>query len=106
MNTKVIFVDIDNTICVSSSMDYKKAVPLHNRIAKINQLYEEGNTIVYWTARGTQTGIDWHNVTKTQLQEWGVGYNELLFGKPSYDLFIDDKNIDSDTFFKDIKETV
>jgi len=36
------------------------------------------------------------NMTKKQLKKWGVRYHKLIFGKPSYDLLIDDKCI----FFK------
>ena len=32
---------------------------------------------------------------------WGVKYHDLKFAKPIYDLFIDDKNINSETFFND-----
>ena len=94
----VIFVDIDNTICISS-LDYNTATPLTPRIAKINELFTQGNKIVYWTARGTKTGIDWYKITETQLQSWGCKYTELRMGKPVYDLFIDDKNINSETLF-------
>ena len=31
--------------------------------------------------------------TKKQLKKWGLSYDELIFGKPSYDIFIDDKNL-------------
>ena len=31
--------------------------------------------------------------TKKQLNNWGLKYNQLIFGKPSYDLFVDDKNL-------------
>tara|TARA_R100001163_G_C4965946_1_gene127842 strand:+ start:209 stop:451 length:243 start_codon:yes stop_codon:yes gene_type:complete len=75
------------------------AIPLQDRISIINELYDSGNTIIYWTARGTGTGIDWSEITKKQFEEWGVKYNDLKFGKPVYDLFIDDKNINSETFF-------
>jgi len=96
-----IFVDIDETICETPvSRDYSESTPLEDRIEKINKLYDEGNTIIYWTARGTGTGIDWSEVTRNQFKEWGVKCNDLMFGKPAYDLFIDDKNIDSETFFK------
>ena len=96
-----IFVDIDETICETpASRDYSESTPLVDRIEKINKLYDEGNTIIYWTARGTGTGIDWSEVTRNQFKEWGVKCNDLMFGKPAYDLFIDDKNIDSETFFK------
>ena len=94
-------MDIDETICETQSCrDYSKSVPMKDRIAKINKLYEEGNTIVYWTARGTETGIDWREVTENQFKEWGVKYHKLKFGKPVYDLFVDDRNFNSEDFFK------
>lgn len=96
----LIYVDVDETICVTPSCrDYTKATPIPERINKINNLFNEGNTIIYWTARGTMTGLDWREVTEKQFSEWGVKYHNLVFGKPAYDLFIDDKNINSDRFF-------
>ncbi len=98
----VIYVDIDETICNSpEDRDYSRAVPMQDRIEKINKLYDEGNTIVYWTARGTGSGIDWKQTTMEQFQRWGVKCHGLMMGKPIYDLFIDDKNINSDRFFKE-----
>lgn len=95
-----IFVDIDDTICHSAiDGDYSTAQPDFARIGRINDLYVSGNTIIYWTARGTQTGIEWKDITERQLENWGVKYHELWFGKPVYDLFIDDKNINSSAFF-------
>jgi len=96
-----IFVDIDETICnTPADRNYVNATPLKDRIAIINKLYED-NEIIYWTARGTGSGIDWREVTEQQFREWGVKYNELRFGKPMYDLFIDDKNIEASTYFED-----
>ena len=98
----VIYIDIDETICNSPNKpDYTASTPIVANIEKANKLYDQGNTIVYWTARGTQTGIDWTDVTKKQFSDWGVRYHDLKFGKPYYDLFIDDKNINSNTFFND-----
>ena len=98
----IIYVDIDNTICKScdNSLDYSKSIPYPDRIDKINKLYDSGNTIIYWTARGTLTGIDWSQLTLKQFTEWNVKFHELKFKKPYYDLFIDDKNINSETYFK------
>ena len=100
----IIFVDIDNTICyydnLNSTLDYSNAKPYVERIEKINKLFDNGDTIVYWTARGTKTGIRWFNITLEQLNKWGCKYHELRMGKPVYDLFIDDKNINSETYFK------
>ena len=96
----VIYVDIDETICKTpADRDYSKSKPIEKRIKHINSLYEKGYTIVYWTARGTSTGIDWREVTEKQFSDWNVKYHKLKFGKPNYGLFIDDKNINSERFF-------
>lgn len=92
----IIYIDIDETICVTpSDRDYSKAMPIVENIEKANKLYDEGHEITYWTARGTKSGIDWTDVTKKQLEEWGAKHHELKLGKPYYDLFIDDKNINT-----------
>ena len=96
----IVYVDIDETICISpEDRDYNKAVPIEKNIKKINKMYDNGDRIVYWTARGTGSGIDWREVTEKQFSKWGVKFHELHLGKPIYDLFIDDKNINSETFF-------
>ena len=93
----IIYVDIDETICRSpESRDYQYAVPIVCNIKTINELYEADNTIIYWTARGTGTGIDWREVTENQFGSWGVKYHELKMGKPSYDIIVDDKHFNYD----------
>lgn len=93
---KTIYIDIDETICITpEDRDYTKSSPILENIKKANTLFEEGNKIVYWTARGTVTGIDWSSVTIEQFKKWGVKYHDLKFGKPYYDLFIDDKNMNT-----------
>lgn len=100
----LIYVDIDDTICNYSNLkdtkNYNNAQPIYDRIQKINDLFNEGNTIVYWTARGTLSGENWFQITLQQLNNWGCKFNELRMGKPAYDLFIDDKNIEANSFFK------
>lgn len=99
----IIYVDIDDTICYYSKnkkkLDYSTAKPIVENINKINKLYDEGNTITYWTARGTVTGIDWTDITKEQLNKWNAKYHNLKLGKPNYDIFIDDKALNSKTDF-------
>lgn len=97
-----IYVDIDETICFyKGERDYNLAVPDKDRIEKINMMYDEGNEITYWTARGSVTKIDWYDVTKKQLKEWGCKYHNLSVGeKPHFDLYICDKVINSEDFFK------
>ena len=90
---KIIYVDIDGTICTLVT-DYNYSVPIQEHIDKINKLYDEGNYIVYYTARGQVTKIDWSELTFTQLKEWGCKFHELKMNhKPHYDLFICDKSM-------------
>lgn len=96
---KIYYIDIDGTICMNTDGDYKKAMPLKDNIKKINKLYDEGETIIYWTARGSVTGINWLSLTKAQLRAWGVKYHDVRVGKPHYDYFICDKAINSEIFF-------
>tara|TARA_B100001109_G_scaffold243007_1_gene228426 strand:+ start:464 stop:772 length:309 start_codon:yes stop_codon:yes gene_type:complete len=92
---KIIYVDIDETICYYDKplkdFNYALAKPNHEAIELVNEMYDLGNTIIYWTARGTVTGIDWYDLTESQFKEWGVKYHDLRMGKPAYDLFICDK---------------
>ena len=88
----VVYVDIDGTICSITNGIYTDAKPKKKNIKKINKLYEKGNTIIYWTARGTVTQTDWLELTKNQLDRWGCKYHEVRIGKPHYDLWIDDKS--------------
>lgn len=95
----IYIVDIDNTICHSPTNDYTKSTPYPDRIEKINELYDKGHYVIYWTARGGNTGIDWSEFTSNQLYNWGCVYHELRMKKPSYDVWIDDKAFNSEDFF-------
>lgn len=89
--------DIDGVIAKLTPMnDYSKAEPMEKTIAIINQLYHWGNKIVLLTARGYVTGFDWKETTEKQLDNWGLRYHELHFGKPNADYYIDDKMIGLD----------
>lgn len=93
-------MDIDGTICRTESNKYYQSQPIPERIEKINNLYRQGHTIVYWTARGANSGCDWSELTLQQLNEWGCLYHRLEMGKPPYDIWIDDLAINSEDFFK------
>jgi len=100
--TKLIYVDIDETICFyEGERNYKLAKPIKENILKINKLFAEGNIITYWSARGSTTGIDWKEMTREQLVSWGCKFHNLCVGeKPPYDLLICDKAVNSEEFFK------
>ena len=107
--SKIYCIDIDGTICNNTYGAYAKAEPMLDRIEKINHLYNEGNTIVYYTARGMSSfGGDqakvyekFYDFTKRQLELWGCKYHELKLGKLSYDYWIDDKAERDSEFFDD-----
>ena len=104
--------DIDGTICTKvNDGDYSNAKPLAERICIVNKLYDEGNTIIFQTARGmgrSSNSIAWshkafYELTKNQLDDWGVKFHALFLGKPAGDIYVDDKAIaDFDFFGKEV----
>ena len=102
---KYIFCfDIDNVICKTINKNYKTSKPNKKAISKINELYENGHFIKLFTGR--YMGRNKENISKAkkqgykmtmkQLKKWNVKYHKLIFGKPSFDQYIDDKAL----FFK------
>ena len=91
-NSKTLVIDIDGVVAsIVADGDYSKAKPLKKNILLINKLKESGLKIIYYTARGSATGKNWEDLTKDQFKEWGILFDELKFGKPAADLYIDDK---------------
>lgn len=96
--------DLDGTICtnVANSM-YEDALPDPVMVNEINRLYESDHTIKIMTARGSVSGIDHTELTKRQLSDWGVKYNELIMNKKPYaDIYIDDRAIHIDDWKRKI----
>ena len=105
---KTYVFDIDGTICKKSQdQKYEHSEPIHSRIAMINKLYEEGNIIIFHTARGMGrhkndailAEAEFGHLTIKQLAQWGVKYHDLFMGKPSGDYYIDDKGVSDENFF-------
>jgi mannose-6-phosphate isomerase-like protein (cupin superfamily) len=98
-------IDIDGTICITDDsqidtvLKYKMALPIQERIQEVNKLYDAGHTITYWTARGGASGLNLEELTREQLGTWGCKYHSLLMGKPSYDIYIDDKSHNVDVYW-------
>ena len=104
-------IDIDDTICIpgfTEETKYTGATPILDRIAKINKLYDDGNRILYLTARGMGkykkssdlAHMEHYEFTREQLISWGCKFHELHMGKPSGDYYIDDKGVNSNDFFE------
>ena len=47
-----------------------------------------GHTIVYWTARGSRTQVNWYNLTKQQLIDWQTKHHELKVDKPCIMIYL------------------
>lgn len=94
---KTALVDIDETICFyPGKRRYDLSEPNMDNIAKVNELYDQGWKIIYWTARGSMTKKDYKDHTLQQLKAWGCKFHDLVTGtcinpKPHFDLLIDDK---------------
>ena len=102
---KIICFDIDNTICrTPKDNNYSKSKPNKKVVHLINKLYNKNYFIIIFTSRFMGRSKENINLAKkkgykftyNQLNEWGVKFNLLIFGKPSFDYIIDDKSI----FFK------
>tara|TARA_B100000768_G_scaffold110799_1_gene102729 strand:- start:127 stop:426 length:300 start_codon:yes stop_codon:yes gene_type:complete len=94
--------DLDGTLCNTDGNNYKDSTPKKERIEIVNTLYEDGHTILIDTARGCVSGKNYFFFTMEQLKSWGVKFHTLRSGvKFGADIFIDDKGIKDQRFFKD-----
>ena len=110
---KTICFDIDNTICKTTGSKYKNSKPILKNIKFINNLYQQGHTIKIFTARYMGRTSDnpikaekkARKVTLYQLKKWKVKFHRVYFGKPSSDLYVDDKNLNfKNNWVKDLKK--
>lgn len=102
LDKKLVFCfDIDNTICKTISNNYKKSLPIKKNIKLINYLYSKGHYIKFFTSRymgrtnsnpilAKRLG---YKKTLNQLKSWGLSFDELIMGKPRFDVYVDDKNL-------------
>lgn len=94
-----IAIDLDGTICTWHPCDYERAELMSDRAARVRQLAKMGHEIWIYTARGSgdpgPEGAEhrWGDVTRDQLSRWDIPYTRLIFGKPTFDLLIDDRAI-------------
>jgi hypothetical protein len=100
-NKKKIFCfDLDNVICATKKNYYLKSRPIKESINIVNKLYDKGFVIKIFTSRfmgrsrenANKAISRGYKITEKQLKEWKVKYNYLIFGKPSFDVVIDDKS--------------
>lgn len=95
-----ICLDLDGVIAQlkSSGQDYSECLPVPGAIEKIRDLKNNGHYIIIYTARHMKTcnanlGLTIARIGKITL-EWlekhNIEYDEIHFGKPWADIYIDD----------------
>ena len=92
---------MDEIICTGKP--YDQATPIKETIEYAKELKAAGHIIIVFTARGMNSNngnvgriiASLSELTLHQLYDWGMPYDELWFGKPSYDILIDDKSVNS-----------
>lgn len=95
--------DLDGTLVTTPRVlgDYSTVKPIHRTIAYLQHLHSQGHCIIIYTARRMRTHhgnvgkvvADIGKTTMDTLKEFRIPYDELVFGKPYADLYIDDKAV-------------
>ena len=97
---KRICFDLDNTLVTYPVIqgDYSTVKPIEKNINLLRYLKTFGNTIIIYTARRMKThngnigkiNTDIGKITFETLDKFNIPYDELYFGKPYADFYIDD----------------
>lgn len=98
-----ICFDLDNTLVTYPTVagDYTSVKPIEKTIALARELHAKGHTIIIHTARRMETHKynvgavikDIGRITFDTLEKFQIPYDEILFGKPLADIYIDDRAI-------------
>lgn len=102
-------IDVDNTLSVHDpDVFYQNHEPIHDMILKVNRMYDEGHTIILFSARGQKSNKgDLQKIEQNVrpiLEEWlnkhKVKYHFLILGKPWGEnvVYIDDRSMRPDEF--------
>lgn len=97
-----IVIDLDGTICPIKQKheSYADLKPLPGAVERLHELKAKGHYLIIQTARNMATqesnlGKVLKNIGKTTLEwleQYNVPYDEIYFGKPNADLYIDDRS--------------
>lgn len=95
-----VCIDLDGVICQlrKDNESYKDLKPIDGAIERIKQLKNNGHYIIIHTARRMKTHsgnvpkvmADIGKVTLDWLESYNIPYDEILFGKPWANIYIDD----------------
>lgn len=100
IKNKRICFDLDNTLVTFPTIknDYSSVKPIKKNIDFLKYLKDFGNTIIIYTARRMKThngnigkiNSDIGKITFETLDVFNIPYDEIYFGKPYADFYIDD----------------
>ncbi|MCB0428575.1 MAG: capsular biosynthesis protein [Flavobacteriales bacterium] len=103
-----ICIDLDGVIAQlkDTGESYAEVRPVEGAIEKIRALKENGHYIIIYTARHMKTCegnvgkvvMKQGKVTLEWLEKQGVPYDEIYFGKPWADVYIDDNAVRFNTW--------
>jgi capsule biosynthesis phosphatase len=98
-----ICFDLDNTLVTYPSVpgDYTTVKPITRMIELVRRLKEEGHTVIIHTARRMATHKnnveavirDIGDLTIQSLKDLDIPYDQLIFGKPLADAYVDDRAV-------------
>lgn len=98
-----IAIDLDGTICPikQAKQSYSDLKPLPGVVERIHELRASGHYIIIQTARNMATcesnlGKVMKNVgliTLEWLEKYAIEFDEIYFGKPNAEVYIDDRAI-------------
>lgn len=98
-----IAIDLDGTICPikGPNQSYAELEPLPGAVERLRQLRAAGHYVIILTARNMATyqsnvGKVMKNIGKITLdwlERYGVEYDEVYFGKPNAEVYLDDRGI-------------
>jgi hypothetical protein len=115
---KIYAFDLDDTLCIRDTNlehlgpnKYNHCKPITDMIEIVNNLYDKGNTIYIYTARGmgqfngdlVKVYNELYLITLESLKEWGIKHHGLVMGKLHYDVLVDDKAINDKDFKNNYK---
>lgn len=105
--------DLDNTLVTFPKIygDYTSVEPITKNIEALRYLKKLGNTIIIYTARRMKTHngntgavlADVGKLTFETLEKFNIPYDEIHFGKPQADVYIDDLALSS---FEDLEKSL
>lgn len=101
MKAKRLCIDLDGVVCKlrgNTDIKYEDLEPVDGAVEKMQSLKAAGHYIILYTARRMRTHQanvgavvkDIGLVTQNWLEKYNIPYDEIYFGKPWADIYIDD----------------